>query len=840
MAPKTKKISRFIDRTPIGAIVIAGAVAAVAILGLALFQFIRYQESEAIAGSASTNVNLAHTFNGHVLGVVSNVDLHSKILAEEIARHGAGRVDLDAYRRKIEEAMPYVPQIGIIDASGHLAQASPPHERLYLGDDESFRAHLNADTGKLHIAKPTLGRVTRKWWIEMSRRLTTPGGAFAGVLVFLVDAEYFSRFFAAVPVGRNGVVEIVRSDGIITAVRNGQNLTIGTDIGGSPAFKTMAGRKAGFFISTGSLDGTRRILAFDTLNSYPLTVIVGTSVDEVLAPLRSRRPAYYASAGAVSLLLLAGSLLVAWLVGKQKRTNAELAASQGNAQALLNENRRAILDLQVAEERWKFALEGARDGVWDWNAQTDRAYFSRRWKEMLGHAEEEIGNDPDEWQRRVHPEDRAQTLAKIQAHLDGETPGYASEHRMLCKDGSWIWILDRGMVVSRDAEGRPLRMIGTHADITELKYAASELRTLSRVVEQSPASIVITDKAGNIEYVNPRFEEVTGYSMNEVLGRNPRILKSGRTSPAVYEHLWQTITKGGTWHGELCNRNRNGEDFWESASISGLVDEQGRIVHFAAVKVDITESKQMEAEIRALNESLERRVAERTAELERANRELNAFTYSISHDLRAPVRSLNGFSSMLKESEAGGLSPHGQELLGRILRNSRRMGDMIDDLLRLSRIGRGGLTVQRVDLDELVADIVADIAESYSRTEVALKRLHAAACDRGLVRQVFENLIGNAFKFSANGDAPRVEVGAKTADGEKVFYVRDNGVGFDMRYADRLFGVFQRLHNESEFPGTGVGLAIVKRIVERHGGRIWPETTPNGPTTFYFTLGKPS
>src|SRR3972149_1137061 len=149
MATQNRKLLRFIDKTPIGAIVIAGAVAAVAILWLALFQFIRYQESEAIAGSASTNVNLAHTFNGHVLGVVSNVDLHSRILADEVAHRGAGRVDLDAYRRKIAEAMPYVSQFGIIDASGYLAHASPPHERLYLGDDESFRVHLKAGTGKL-------------------------------------------------------------------------------------------------------------------------------------------------------------------------------------------------------------------------------------------------------------------------------------------------------------------------------------------------------------------------------------------------------------------------------------------------------------------------------------------------------------------------------------------------------------------------------------------------------------------------------------------------------------------------------------------------------------------
>jgi len=251
MATKNRTILRFIDKIPIGAIVIAGAAAAVAILWVALFQFIRYQESEAIANSASTNINLAHTFNGHVLGVISNVDLHSKILAEEVARHGAGRVDLEAYRRKIAEAMPYVLQIGIIDAFGYLAHSTPPHERIYVGDDESFRANLMVDTGKLLVARPKLGRRTGKWWIEMSRRLYTAGGALAGVVVFRVDPDYFSRFSAAVPVGRNGVVEIVRSDGIVTAIREGQNLAIGTDIGKSQAFERMAGRKAGFFISAG-------------------------------------------------------------------------------------------------------------------------------------------------------------------------------------------------------------------------------------------------------------------------------------------------------------------------------------------------------------------------------------------------------------------------------------------------------------------------------------------------------------------------------------------------------------------------------------------------------------
>ena len=389
---------------------------------------------------------------------------------------------------------------------------------------------------------------------------------------------------------------------------------------------------------------------------------------------------------------------------------------------------------------------------------------------------------------------------------------------------------------SVEVGGRRFLFVTLH-DITARRRAEGELRKLVRAVEQSPASILITDTAGNIEYVNPRFEAVTGYAREEAIGQNPRILQSGLTPKAVYEDLWRTVTAGGEWRGELCNRTKRGELYWEYASISAILDEDGRVLHYLAVKEDITDRKRREAEILALNETLDQRVAERTAELERANRELDAFSYSVSHDLRAPLRAINGFVHLAEESEGTTLSDEGREMLGRVKRNALRMGELIDDMLNFARIGRGALSLGKVSLGETAAEVVQELQGHYPQAAAVIGSLPEAVCDRALLKQVFANLIGNAFKYSARQAEPRIEIGARQEAGETVYFVRDNGAGFDMRYAQRLFGVFQRLHSENEFPGTGVGLAIVKRIVERHGGRAWAESAPGAGAIFHFTLG---
>jgi signal transduction histidine kinase len=234
---------------------------------------------------------------------------------------------------------------------------------------------------------------------------------------------------------------------------------------------------------------------------------------------------------------------------------------------------------------------------------------------------------------------------------------------------------------------------------------------------------------------------------------------------------------------------------------------------------------------------LERRVRERTLELERANRELESFSYSVSHDLRAPVRAIEGFARILEEEAGAGLDAEARRYLGLVRDNGRRMGVLIESLLEFSRLGRRPLNAADTDMAGLARDVFEELAGGLPKIpEFALAPMPRARCDRALVRQVWTNLLSNAIKFTGRTAAPRIEVGGESKDGESVYYVRDNGAGFDMRYYEKMFGVFQRLHGDQEFGGTGVGLALVQRVVERHGGRVWAEGKVGEGATFWFSL----
>ncbi|HEV8331525.1 MAG TPA: ATP-binding protein [Steroidobacteraceae bacterium] len=243
-------------------------------------------------------------------------------------------------------------------------------------------------------------------------------------------------------------------------------------------------------------------------------------------------------------------------------------------------------------------------------------------------------------------------------------------------------------------------------------------------------------------------------------------------------------------------------------------------------------------EVRRVNADLERRVAERTRQLEAANRELEAFAYAVSHDLRAPLRSMSGFSQILQENAPPGLDEKSRHYLQRIHDASMRMSSLIEDLLNLSRIGRSELTARPISLSQIAAEAAAAIRERHPTRDVQLEIASGmeVSADPRLLRIALENLLSNAWKYTSRTPQARVSVGTQAGEQGPVYFVRDNGVGFDMKYADKLFVPFQRLHPEAEFPGSGIGLVTVQRIVARHGGRVWADAKPDEGATFYFTM----
>jgi PAS domain S-box-containing protein len=277
---------------------------------------------------------------------------------------------------------------------------------------------------------------------------------------------------------------------------------------------------------------------------------------------------------------------------------------------------------------------------------------------------------------------------------------------------------------------------------------------------------------------------------------------------------------------------------WFENNLVPILDERGKVYRVAAYVRDVTSYKKAEEEIRTLNAELEQRVIERTAQLEFTNKELEAFTFSVSHDLRVPLRAINGFTRILEEDFSQDLALPARNLLQNIRASGQKMSLLIDNLLDLSRLGRKPLHKQDVNMQTIARLIIESLGPETAGRQIewVLGELPSCHADNILIDQVYANLIGNAVKYTSKRESARIEIGSFSQNGETVYFVRDNGAGFDMQYAEKLFGVFQRLHSEDEFEGTGIGLAIVQRIIQRHGGHVWAESEVDKGATFYFTL----
>ncbi len=373
----------------------------------------------------------------------------------------------------------------------------------------------------------------------------------------------------------------------------------------------------------------------------------------------------------------------------------------------------------------------------------------------------------------------------------------------------------------------------------QLRASLREIGDLKMALDEH-AIVAITDPQGRITYVNDKFCAISKYSRDELLGQDHRIINSGHHSKEFIRDLWRTIAQGRVWHGEIMNRAKDGSHYWVDTTIVPFLNEQGKPRQYVAIRADISERKQAEQTIQRLNAELEQRVIERTAQLEAANRELEAFSYSVSHDLRAPLRAVDGFSQAVIEDFGPLLPEEGRRQLNTIRYAAQRMGKLIDDLLSFSRLNRHPLKREAVDMNALVRSVADELGAPWADREIGWQVGTLPPCrgDPALLRQVWLNLLSNALKYTRKRERASIEVGVEESPEGLAYRVQDNGVGFDMRYADKLFGVFQRLHRIEEYDGTGVGLAIVQRIVHRHGGRVWARSAPGQGATFCFTLAE--
>ena len=630
--------------------------------------------------------------------------------------------------------------------------------------------------------------------------------------------------------------------------------------------------------------------------------------------------------------------------------------------------------LQESQERFALAVEGSRDGIWDWNVSTNEVYFSTRWKSMLGYEDDEIANQFSEWERLVHPEDLAQAQQMLNEYFAGQRPEYTVELRMLHKSGDWRWILARG-VARRDANGTIVRMSGSHTDISERKLAEERFRL---VVEAAPNSIVVVNRARNITLVNSQTETLFGYRRDELIGQPIEILVPERFRPGhptYVEGFFGTPQRRAMGVGRyLFGLKKSGEEFSIELGLSPFTTSEGMFV--LASVLDITARIRAEVELhrakeaaesanRVLDSSLksiadgvivadatgkflfwneeaeeiiglgmtetpiegwaarygcflpdmvtpfpsedlplartirgedvhevdlfirnpkkpegvwisingrpmrddanvvqggvivfrdmtERRESQETLarqaeELARSNTELQQFAYIASHDLQEPLRKVQAFGDLLAKDAGPALSVDGLDYLKRMQNAAARMQQLINDLLTYSRVTSQAQPFVSVDLARIASEVLSDLESRIASTggQVQLGELPSLDADPLQMRQLLQNLIGNALKFHRKDVPPVVSVQCQRVTPETgvlagrsawEITVQDNGIGFDEKYLVKLFAPFQRLHGRTEYEGTGIGLAICKKIVDRHGGTITARSVPGEGTRFIATL----
>ncbi|TDB68864.1 PAS domain S-box protein [Arundinibacter roseus] len=498
--------------------------------------------------------------------------------------------------------------------------------------------------------------------------------------------------------------------------------------------------------------------------------------------------------------------------------------------------------LKKTEERWNFALEGSGLGVWDWNIAKQEIYFSPHCRRILGFEHYELPDDIDTWRSRVHPDDLPVVKAQLIQYLKGQQERFEVEYRVRKKDESYTWVLDRGMVVDIDSNGMARRMIGTHADQQQRKQMEEAERQISQrfkaVFNSMYQFIGIMTPDGLLVDVNEAALAFAGITMQDVVGKPLWEAPWVSYSETIQTQIRQDIAraaKGEFIRHELEIAGKQNDSTIIDFSLKPVRDENGIVTLIIPEGRDIGALKHTEKLLQEANEAL----AKRAEDLSVSNAELERFAYVASHDLQEPLRTVTMFLELLDARYGAQLDTTGRTYIATVTRAANRMKTLIQDLLQYARIGNDNFTLKSVDSQALVTAVIESFGQTIQETGAKiivrdLPRLHASET---MLYMVFHNLVGNALKYK-QGAEPIIEIGYRLEDAHYEFFIKDNGIGIHSNYFDKIFIIFQRLHKKEEYSGTGLGLALCKKIVERHRGTIRVESAPGQGSTFYFTIHK--
>lgn len=498
----------------------------------------------------------------------------------------------------------------------------------------------------------------------------------------------------------------------------------------------------------------------------------------------------------------------------------------------ITERKRSEEALKTSEQRFRTLFEYAPDGIVSTNSAAVFVDVNDTMCRMLGYTREELVGKHGSFvvSEKEHP----RVGVAVPPNTGSEADYRVWQFRR--KDGT---LFDADVITATMPDGGRQGIV---RDITErtraekaLRESEERFRTMANAI---PQLAWIAHADGYIYWYNQRWYEYTGTTPTQMEGWGWQSVHDPVVLPEVMRRWGDAIAAAEPFEMEFPLRAADGHFRRFLTRVNPLFDAEGRLTQWIGTNTDVDELKNAEETVLQLNATLEQRVAARTRDVEAANRELEAFSYSVSHDLRAPLRAMHGFAGLAIEEYGAQLPPEARRYLDRISAGAERMGQLIDDLLAFARLGRKSVTRQPVNMSELVADVMSDLAPQLEGRDVDVRIAPLPSCngDPALLKQVWTNLISNAVKYTRRREHAKIDITANGEHGTATYTVRDNGTGFDMRYADKLFGVFQRLHRADEFEGTGVGLAIVDRVVRRHGGRVWADAAPDQGASFSFTL----